>query len=67
MAFICGRWIGDNILLAQGLLRNYYIDKGSPWCALKVNLMKAYDYVRWDFVLVVLRTVGSPSGYGAVD
>ena len=29
-------------------------------CALKVNLMKAYDTVRWDFVGVVLNILGFP-------
>lgn len=46
IAFISGRMIGDNILLAQELLRNYHRDKGTLRCALKVNLMKAYDSVR---------------------
>ena len=34
---------------------------GPPRCSLKVDLMKAYDSVRWDFLLVILRTVGFPS------
>jgi hypothetical protein len=55
-----GRRIGDNILLTQELLRNYHRDKGSPRCALKVDLMKAFDTVRWDFLLSVLNTVGFP-------
>lgn len=29
-------------------------------CALKVNFMKAYDTVRWDFVGVVLNILGFP-------
>lgn len=60
-AFVEGRRIGDNILLAQELLRNYHRDQGRPRCALKVDLMKAYDTVRWDFVLAVLRTIGFPN------
>ncbi|XP_035547381.1 uncharacterized protein LOC118348915 [Juglans regia] len=58
--FVEGRRIGNNILLAQELLRNYHRDQGTPQCALKVDLMKAYDTVRWDFVLVVLKTIGFP-------
>lgn len=58
--FIDGRRIGENILLAHELLRNYHRDKGTPRCALKVDLIKVYDYVRWDFILVVLRTIGVP-------
>lgn len=56
--FISGRKIGDNIILAKELLINYHRDKGSLRCDLKVDLIKAYDFVRWDFVLTILRIVG---------
>lgn len=59
-AFIEGRRIGDNILLAQELFHNYHRDRGTPRCAIKVDLMKAYDTVRWDFLLAVLKVVGFP-------
>jgi hypothetical protein len=41
-------------------MRNYHKPKGMPRCALKVDLMKAFDTVRWDFLLTVLRIVGFP-------
>lgn len=53
-AFIKGRRIGDNILLAQELMRGYHRDNISPRCAIKVDLKKAYDSVRWDFLLDAL-------------
>lgn len=56
-AFVKGRRIGDNILLAQELFRNYHRDKGSPRCAIKVDLKKAYDTVQWDFINNVLKIV----------
>jgi hypothetical protein len=50
--FIEGRNISDNILLSQELL---HIERGGPpRCSLKVDLMKAYDSVKWDFLLVIL-------------
>jgi hypothetical protein len=55
-----GRRIGDNILLAQELLRNYHRNSGSPRCALKVDFQKAYDTVRWDLFIATLRTLGFP-------
>ena len=59
-AFVAGRRISDNILLCQELMRNYHRSGGAPRCALKIDLMKAYDTVRWDFMVEVLRSFGFP-------
>ncbi|KAL0293457.1 UNVERIFIED_CONTAM: Retrovirus-related Pol polyprotein from type-1 retrotransposable element R2 [Sesamum radiatum] len=57
-AFVPGRSIGDNILLA-GELFTRYNRQGLPMrCALKVDLRKAYDTVEWDFLIVVLHMFG---------
>ncbi|KAK4384356.1 putative ribonuclease H protein [Sesamum angolense] len=54
-AFVPGRSIGDNILLAQELFAGYN-RQGLPMrCALKVDLRKAYDTVEWDFLSAVLQ------------
>ncbi|KAL0439844.1 UNVERIFIED_CONTAM: hypothetical protein Slati_2467400 [Sesamum latifolium] len=42
-AFVPGRSIGDNILLAQELFYGYNQQHLPPRCALKVDLWKAYD------------------------
>jgi len=60
LAFVEGRRISDNIMLSQELLRNYRRDNGSLRCALKVDLMKAYDSVRWDFLIGMLQRLGFP-------
>ncbi|XP_028099266.1 uncharacterized protein LOC114298836 [Camellia sinensis] len=44
-AFVQGRRIADNIFLSQELMRGYYKESLSPTCAMKVDLMKAYDNV----------------------
>nr|GFA35420.1 putative RNA-directed DNA polymerase, eukaryota, reverse transcriptase zinc-binding domain protein [Tanacetum cinerariifolium] len=49
-AFVPGRSITDNILLTQELMHNYHLDRGSPRCAFKVDIQKAYDTVDWDFL-----------------
>ena len=54
-AFIPGRSITDNILLAQELLRNYHQKDTSARCAIKVDLRRAFDPVRWEFLLDLLR------------
>ncbi|GJX98150.1 RNA-directed DNA polymerase, eukaryota, reverse transcriptase zinc-binding domain protein [Tanacetum coccineum] len=42
-AFIPGRHIEDNILIAQGLLKGYKRKNGAKRCALKIDIQKAYD------------------------
>ncbi|KAL0339359.1 UNVERIFIED_CONTAM: hypothetical protein Sangu_1458000 [Sesamum angustifolium] len=44
-AFVPGRSISDNILLAQELLAGYNQAKLPPRCTIKVDLKKAYDSV----------------------
>ncbi|KAL2252866.1 UNVERIFIED_CONTAM: hypothetical protein Sindi_0081300 [Sesamum indicum] len=59
-AFILGRSIGDNIMLAQELFSRYNQMRLPPRCALKVDIRKAYDTVEWDFLLAVLQLFGFP-------
>lgn len=44
----------DNILLAQEVVKDYDTLNGKPRCALKLDVMKPFDSVRWDFVLYLL-------------
>ncbi|XP_011072308.1 uncharacterized protein LOC105157594 [Sesamum indicum] len=44
-AFIPGRSIGDNIMMAQELFTGYNQKRLPPRCALKVDICKAYDTV----------------------
>ncbi|KAL2232427.1 UNVERIFIED_CONTAM: hypothetical protein Sindi_1422700 [Sesamum indicum] len=53
-AFVPGRSIGDNIMLAQELFTGYNQDHIPPRCALKVDIRKAYDTVEWDFLIDVM-------------
>ncbi|KAL0409568.1 UNVERIFIED_CONTAM: Retrovirus-related Pol polyprotein from type-2 retrotransposable element R2DM [Sesamum radiatum] len=57
-AFVPGRSIGKNILLAQELFYGYNQQHLPPRCALKVDLRKAYDTVEWDFLCAVLTLFG---------
>ncbi|KAL0401951.1 UNVERIFIED_CONTAM: Retrovirus-related Pol polyprotein from type-2 retrotransposable element R2DM [Sesamum latifolium] len=52
-AFVPGRSIGDNILLAQELFYGYNQQHLPPTCALKVDLQKAYDTVELNFLRAV--------------
>ncbi|GJT53982.1 putative RNA-directed DNA polymerase, eukaryota, reverse transcriptase zinc-binding domain protein [Tanacetum coccineum] len=57
-AFIPGRSITDNILLTQELMHNYHLERGTPRCAFKVDIQKAYDTVDWDFLRIILLGFG---------
>ncbi|KAL0439694.1 UNVERIFIED_CONTAM: hypothetical protein Slati_2452400 [Sesamum latifolium] len=54
-AFVPGRSISDNILLAQELLAGYNQSKLPSRCTIKIDIQKAYDSVEWDFLLEGLR------------
>ncbi|GJU56847.1 putative reverse transcriptase domain, reverse transcriptase zinc-binding domain protein [Tanacetum coccineum] len=53
-AFGPGRHISNNILLTQEIMHNYHLDRGTPRCAFKVDIQKAYDTVDWKFLHDVL-------------
>lgn len=53
-AFVHDRSIADNILLMQEIVRGYHKDRGSPRCAIKVDLQKAYDSASWSFLQYIL-------------
>ncbi|XP_039015130.1 uncharacterized protein LOC120145326 [Hibiscus syriacus] len=46
-AFVKGRSIVDNVLLAQEIVRGYSRKNMSPRCALKIDLQKAFDSLNW--------------------
>ncbi|GJS06220.1 hypothetical protein Tco_0363016 [Tanacetum coccineum] len=40
------------------LMHNYHLNRGSPRCAFKVDIQKAYDTVDWDFLKTCLMEFG---------
>lgn len=60
--FVPGRHITDNILIAQELIHTMHNSKGKKWyMAIKVDLEKAYDRLRWSFIKDTLKNAHFPS------
>ena len=53
-AFVPQRLIGDNIMLVQALCRDYHRNDGTPRCAFKLDLHKAFDSLNWSFLFDIM-------------
>uniref|UniRef100_A0A803PPM0 Reverse transcriptase domain-containing protein n=1 Tax=Cannabis sativa TaxID=3483 RepID=A0A803PPM0_CANSA len=62
-AFVQGESIAHNVMILQDLLKNYNRKNISPWCAIKIDISKAYDTVNWDFLEDLLATYNLPQGF----
>lgn len=59
-AFLPGRLLSENVLLASELVQGYNRKNIQPRAMLKVDLRKAFDSIRWDFVLATLKAANFP-------
>ncbi|OWM79398.1 hypothetical protein CDL15_Pgr022810 [Punica granatum] len=59
-AFIKGRRISNNILLAHEFMRNYHPKGVSSLCAIKIDLVKAFDSIDRRFLDCLLRAISFP-------
>ena len=59
-AFLKGRSLGENVLLASELIRTYKSPRCQRSCMLKVDIRKAFDTVSWDFILKLLAAQDFP-------
>ncbi|KAJ9536716.1 hypothetical protein OSB04_un000101 [Centaurea solstitialis] len=57
-AFIPGRRISDNIMMAYELVQGYDRQNGPPRCSFKIDIQKAYDSVDWCFLCTILDRMG---------
>ena len=62
-AFIPGKSITDNILMAQELVRGYRTTTLSPRCAIKVDFQKTFDILSWKFIIRVLKAFKFPGEF----
>ena len=59
-AFMAGRLILDNILIAQEMFHGLRTNKGcqGKYMAIKTDMSKEYDRVEWDFIKALLQKMG---------
>lgn len=62
-AFIKGRTISDNIFLMHELVRTYHRKGGKTRCVLKIDIIKAYDIVRWELLFAMMVIMKFPTKY----
>lgn len=50
-SFVGGKQIMDNVLVAEEVIHSIRSQKGKKgWIALKIDMEKAYDRLKWEFV-----------------
>ena len=62
-AFVPSRSMGDNVLLAQALCRNYHLNNGPARIACKLDIRKAFDTLNWSFIFKVLVAMNFPGQF----
>lgn len=62
-AFVKGRLLLENVLLATELVKNYHKDSIGACSVLKLDISKAFDTVNWSFILDTLRALNIPDQF----
>lgn len=62
-AFIKGRLLIENVILASELVKDYHKETVTPIGVMKIDISKAFDSVQWSFVLNCLEVLGVPERF----
>lgn len=62
-AFISERLLLENVLLASELVNGYHKNAQKEQCAMKFDISKAFNTVKWSFITSVLQAMGLPAQF----
>ena len=62
-ACISERMLLENVLLASELVNGYHKNAQKERCAVKFDISKAFDTVKWSFITSVLQAMGLPTQF----
>ena len=62
-AFVQGRLLVENTVLAAEVVNGYHRNKGAKRIAIKVDIAKAFDTINWNFIFTCLYSIGLPGLY----
>lgn len=62
-AFVQGRLLIENTLLASEIVQGYHKNGGPKRITLKVDIAKAFDTIRWEFIFQCLRSLHIPETF----
>lgn len=62
-AFVQGRLLVENTVLATEIVNGYHREKGPKMIAIKVDIAKAFDTLSWDFLFNCLTALSIPQTY----
>ena len=62
-ALIKGQNILDNVLLIHEIVRGYGRASGPLHTVIKIDIMKAYDTLNWEFLLSTMGLLGFPNNF----
>lgn len=62
-AFVEGGLQLENVLLESELVNAYHKASTSPSCAIKFDILKAFDTVKWSFITSVLKAMNLPDQF----
>lgn len=62
-AFIKGRLLIENTLLASEIVQGYHREGGPKWITIKVDIAKSFDTIMWEFIIQCLRGLNLPENF----